>query len=204
MMPRPYPSGAGWIEVITGCMFSGKTEELLRRLERARIARLPVVVIKPRVDTRYAEDEVVSHGRARIRCVPVANAGEVLDQVGDAKVVGIDEAQFFDEGLVDVVETLAGDGLRVIVAGLDLDFRGRPFEPMPALMARAEYVDKMLAVCTVCGAPASRSQRMVGRGDRVLLGAQDHYEARCRRHWDPGLFDAEQESLPLSLSSRPS
>jgi thymidine kinase len=197
MMPHPYPIGSGWIEVITGCMFSGKTEELLRRLNRARIARQQVLVFKPRIDVRYAVEEVVSHGDARIACVPVSDATEILGKVGKAQVVGIDEAQFFDARLVAVANALADDGVRVVVAGLDQDFRGVPFEPMPALLAVAEYITKTLAVCTVCGAPANRSQRLVHGDNRVLLGATESYEARCRKHWDPGLFDAHQESLPL-------
>jgi thymidine kinase len=197
MMPHSYPIGSGWIEVITGCMFSGKTEELLRRLVRARIAKQRVLVFKPQVDVRYAVEEVVSHADARIACVPVADAGEILARVGDAQVVGIDEAQFFDERLVAVANTLADEGVRVLVAGLDQDFRGVPFEPMPQLLAVAEYITKTLAVCTVCGAPANRSQRLVHGDRRVLLGATESYEARCRKHWDPGLFAGHQESLPL-------
>ncbi len=202
MRPHAYPPGAGWIEVIVGCMFSGKTEELLRRLERARIARQRVLVVKPAMDVRYAVDEVVTHGKASIRCVPVSSAAEILALAVDVDVVGIDEAQFFDGELPAVCEQLANDGLRVIVAGLDQDFRGAPFEPMPQLLAVAEFIDKELAVCTVCGAPANRSQRLVHRDARVLLGATDAYEARCRRHWRPDRFDAEQETLPLPLSSR--
>jgi thymidine kinase len=190
--------GTGWIEVVTGCMFSGKTEELLRRVRRARIARQRVVVFKPKVDVRYAPDEVVSHTDDRIPCVPVVHATDILHHVDDVDVVGIDEAQFFDAELVAVVERLADEGRRVIVAGLDQDFRGRPFEPIPELLARAEEITKMLAVCTVCGGPASRSQRLVRGDSRVLLGATETYEARCRRHWDPERFDAEQEDLPLA------
>lgn len=197
MTPHFYPAGSGWIEVIAGCMFSGKTEELLRRINRARIARQEVLVFKPAVDSRYAETEVVTHNDVRIPCVPIKDATQILDRVGDAVVVGIDEAQFFDDRLVAVAETLAEDGIRVIIAGLDLDFRGRPFDPMPALLAVAESITKALAVCTVCGAPASRSQRLVHRDSRVLLGATDVYEARCRRHWEPGQFDTPQEHLPL-------
>jgi thymidine kinase len=197
MRPYAYPAGAGWIEVIAGCMFSGKTEELLRRVERARIARQRVLVVKPRLDVRYGLDEVVTHGRQRIPCVPVDRAADILAHVAEIDVLGIDEAQFFDGELPGIAERLADDGLRVIVAGLDLDSRGRPFEPMPELMAQAEYVDKLLAVCTTCGAPASRSQRLVHRDTRVLLGATEAYEARCRRHWEPDRFDAEQETLPL-------
>ncbi len=199
-MPHAYPVGAGWIEVIAGCMFSGKTEELIRRLHRARIARQRLVVIKPATDTRYAAEEVVSHADGRLPCTPVAHAADILAAIpDDVAVVGIDEAQFFGPELTEVCEVLASRGVRVIVAGLDLDFQGRPFDPMPALMAVAEHVTKTLAVCVVCGAPAGRSQRLVPQGERVLLGADAVYEARCRRHWNPGAFDARQEQLPLDL-----
>jgi thymidine kinase len=188
---------SGWIEVVTGCMFSGKTEELIRRLNRARYAKLEVVVFKPAVDVRYAPEDVVTHHNERVPAIPVRTAGEILQRVGEASVVGIDEAQFFDASLVGVVNRLADEGRRVVVAGLDQDYRGRPFEPIPELMAIAEHVDKMLAVCMVCGAPANRSQRLVGRDDQVLLGSGEVYEARCRAHWDPDSFDARQEHLPL-------
>ncbi len=197
MMPHPYPHGSGWVEVIAGCMFSGKTEELIRRLNRARIARQQVVVFKPHIDVRYAREEVVSHSADRFKAVPVKDAGEILRLVGDAVVVGIDEAQFFEANLVRVVEELANGGLRVIVAGLDQDYRGVPFEPMPHLLAVSEYITKTLAVCTVCGAPANRSQRLVHRDERVMIGATESYEARCRRHWEPAVFDPRQEALPL-------
>jgi thymidine kinase len=187
MIPHAYPAGTGWIEVITGCMFSGKTEELLRRINRARIARQRVVVFKPKTDVRYAVEEVVSHADGRVKCVPVSDAAEIPGLVGDAQVVGIDEAQFFERNLVSVATELADLGLRVLVAGLDQDFRGVPFEPMPELLAVSEYITKTLAVCMVCGAPANRSQRLVQRDVRVLLGASDSYEARCRRHWQPSV-----------------
>jgi len=196
-MPRAYPQGTGWIEVVTGCMFSGKTEELIRRLNRARYATQRVVMYKPAVDTRYAADDVVSHSSLRYPCRPVGSAQEILRLVDDAQVVGIDEAQFFDLGLVDVANRLADDGRRVVVAGLDQDYRGQAFEPIPQLMAVAEYVTKTLAVCMVCGAPANRSQRLVQRDDRVVLGASEAYEARCRLHWDPERFDPMQQRLPL-------
>lgn len=196
MIPRPYPS-SGWIEVITGCMFSGKTEELIRRLNRARYAKLDVAVFKPSVDVRYALEDVVSHSEGRLPCIPVATATDILRHAGKVAVVGIDEAQFFDRSLVEVATRLADDGRRVVVAGLDQDYRGQPFEPIPELMAVAEYVDKMLAVCMVCGAPANRSQRLVARDSRVLLGASEVYEARCRAHWKPDGFDGQQEQLPL-------
>ncbi len=197
-MPRAYPVGTGWIEVITGCMFSGKTEELIRRLNRARYATQRVVVFKPSVDTRYAVGDVVSHSEQSLRCVPVDDAGDLLLRVGDAQVVGIDEAQFFDDQLVRVANRLADDGRRVVVAGLDQDYRGRPFDPIPQLLAVAEYVTKTLAVCMVCGSPANRSQRLVNRDSQVVLGATETYEARCRLHWDPAAFDPQQQRLPLT------
>lgn len=201
MMPRPFPQGTGWIEVITGCMFSGKTEELIRRLVRAKIARQRVVVVKPAIDTRYAVDDVVSHDKVRIASIPVSTAAEILARVGDAEVVGIDEAQFFDLDLVRVANQLADTGRRVIIAGLDQDFRGEPFEPMPQLLAVAEYITKNLAVCMVCGAPADRSQRLVHREARVVLGASEAYEARCRGHWNPEPFEIRQEELPYAPTS---
>ena len=201
----------GWIEVICGPMFSGKSEELIRRLRRAQIARQSLEVFKPAIDDRYHETNIVSHSRASIEAHPVSSADELARLVrSDTRVVGIDEAQFFDENIVDVAERLAGRGVRVVLAGLDQDYTGRPFEPMPRLMAIAEYVTKMLAICTRCGAPAGRSQRLsaardplaklsehpahTGRDaatqgsdqdDRVLVGATDHYEARCRRCHSP-------------------
>ncbi len=196
-MPRAYPVGAGWIEVIAGCMFSGKTEELIRRLNRARYATQQVVVFKPAVDTRYAVEDVVSHSAIRLPCIPVQHASEIVSRVGDAQVVGIDEAQFFDLDLVGVANRLADEGRRVVIAGLDQDYRGQPFDPVPQLMAIAEYVQKTLAVCMVCGAPADRSQRLVPRDTQVLLGAKEIYEARCRVHWQPDAFDPEQQALPL-------
>ncbi|GIV58541.1 MAG: thymidine kinase [Rhodothermaceae bacterium] len=175
----------GWIEVICGSMFSGKTEELIRRMRRARIARQRVEIFKPVLDTRYAEDAVVSHDENTIPSTPVDAAAQILLLAGSADVVGIDEAQFFDLTLVEVCEQLARDGKRVIVAGLDQDYRGRPFEPMPQLMAVAEYVTKLHAICVVCGAPANHSQRLVADGQRVLIGAKEAYEPRCRQCFTP-------------------
>jgi len=174
----------GWIEVVTGSMFSGKTEELIRRLRRARIARQRVEIFKPATDDRYAPDAVVSHDEQTIPSTAVATAEEILQAAADADVVGIDEAQFFGADIVAVCERLARDGKRVIVAGLDQDYLGRPFDPVPALMAVAEHVTKLHAVCVVCGAPANHSQRIVAGDRRVLLGAGDAYEPRCRRHFE--------------------
>lgn len=176
----------GWIEVICGPMFSGKSEELIRRVRRAQIARQAVQVFKPAIDDRYHATEIVSHSRASIDAQPVGSSAELVRLVrNDTRVVGIDEAQFFDAGIVDVAERLATGGLRVVVAGLDQDYTGRPFEPMPQLMALAEYVTKTLAICVRCGAPAGRSQRLAATGERVLVGASDSYEARCRACHSP-------------------
>jgi thymidine kinase len=195
------PPGTGWIEVITGCMFSGKTEELIRRLVRARIARQEVLVFKPAVDVRYAREDIVTHAGLRLPCQPVAHAADMVRHVGDAQVVGIDEAQFFDADLVRVCNRLADEGRRVIVAGLDQDFAGRPFEPIPQLLAVAEVISKNLAVCMSCGAPADRSQRLNASDERVVLGATDVYEARCRRCWRPDRLDPVQFELPLEEPS---
>lgn len=197
---EPTPRDIGWIEVITGCMFSGKTEELIRRIRRAQYARQSVVVFKPRLDQRYADTSVGSHSGQLLRAVQVDHIHQIRPAVGDARVVGIDEAQFLGPGLVEVVESLANEGRRVIVAGLDMDYRGVPFEPIPHLLAVAEYITKNLAICTVCGNPADRSQRLVDGGERVLVGARDQYEARCRAHWSPDPYIARQVRLPLGVN----
>lgn len=179
----------GSIEVICGCMFSGKTDELIRRLRRAVIARQKVQVFKPAIDIRYAVEKVTSHAGNDFKAVPVETSADLLQRLDpEATVIGIDEAQFFDDGIIEVVDFLAESGRRVIVAGLDLDFRGEPFGPMPVLMAKAEKVDKLQAICMVCGEPASRTQRLVnGQPARyddpvVIVGAAELYEARCRNH----------------------
>jgi thymidine kinase len=171
---------AGWIEVICGSMFSGKTEELIRKLNRAQIARQKVEIFKPSMDTRYHDTNVVSHNMVSIRSTAVHSPQEILLLVGDSQVVGIDEAQFFDPSLVEVCTTLANSGKRVLVAGLDMDFQGRPFGSMPALMAMAEYVHKLHAICMVCGQVASFSYRKVANTETNLLGERESYEARCR------------------------
>jgi thymidine kinase len=180
--------GSGWIEVIVGSMFSGKTEELIRRLRRAQIAKQRVQVFKPRIDNRYSSDQIASHSEQKTQSEVVDNAQEILDLVHDnTRVVGIDEGQFFDMNLVDVCQKLANRGVRVIVAGLDTDWRGLPFEPIPQLMAIAESVQKSNAICVVCGGLASRTQRLSSSTDRVQVGASDFYEARCRGCFDPHL-----------------
>jgi thymidine kinase len=171
---------SGWIEVIVGSMFSGKTEELIRRLKRAQIAKLKVEIFKPKIDVRYSEDEVVSHDATAIRSTPVDSAGNILMLALGNDVVGIDEAQFFDQNLVDVCRELADQGVRVIVAGLDMDFLGKPFGPMPHLLATAEYVTKVHAICVKCGGLAQYSHRVVLAEELVLLGEKDEYEPLCR------------------------
>lgn len=186
----------GSIEVVCGSMFSGKTEELLRRLKRAVIARQKVQVFKPAIDNRYSPDHVQSHDASRILSIPVDHASEILKQVDDkTRVVGIDEAQFFDDTVVEVAQKLAYRGVRVIAAGLDLDFRGEPFGPMPKLLAVAENVTKLSAVCVTCGGPASRSQRLVASNDQIAVGAKEMYEARCRFCHEPEPEDQEQYSF---------
>jgi len=174
----------GQIEVICGSMFSGKTEELIRRLRRAQIAKQSVEIFKPSVDKRYSENEIVSHNEQKIPSTVVETAEQILLFSAEADVIGIDEAQFFDINLVEVCQKLADQGKRVIVAGLDTDFRGVPFEPIPQLLAIAEYITKTLAVCVKCGAPANRTQRISNKGERVLVGATDLYEARCRNCYE--------------------
>jgi thymidine kinase len=178
----------GWLEVITGSMFSGKSEELIRRLRRVQIARQKVQIFKPILDDRYSRGHIVSHSDMRIESQNVASSDELVRLVDDdTEVVGIDEGQFFDANLPAACNALADRGKRVIVAGLDQDYLGRPFEPMPQLLAIAEYITKTLAICVVCGNPANHTQRLVASSDRVLVGASGLYEARCRRCFDPAL-----------------
>src|SRR5437867_9628576 len=193
-MSEPHhPSPAtGWIEVIVGSMYSGKTEELIRRLRRAQIARQRVEIFKPTIDNRYSTDAIVSHSELRIPSRAVRRAREILRHAHEAQVIGIDEGQFLGRELIAVCEQLARGGKRVIVAGLDQDYRGRPFEPMPQLLAIAEYITKTLAICVVCGDPANHTQRLVASSDRVLVGATGMYEARCRHCFDPHLAAVEK------------
>lgn len=172
--------GKGWIEVITGSMFSGKTEELIRRLKRARIARQKVEIFKPRIEVRYSVEEVVSHDENAIQSTPVDAATNILLLASDVEVVGIDEAQFFDDGLVSVCNQLANRGMRVIVAGLDMDYKGHPFGPMPALMCVAEYVTKVHAICVRCGNLANFTHRISEDDKLIVLGETDIYEPLCR------------------------
>ncbi len=179
----------GWIELVCGSMFSGKTEELIRRVVRAQIAKQKVQVFKPTIDTRYKADKVSAHSGSHHQALTVRNAAEIADYLeADTGVVAIDEVQFFDWAVADLCERLANDGHRVILAGLDMDFRGEPFGPMPLLMAQAESVDKLQAICVVCGAPASRTQRLIDGQPAhyddpiIMVGASEVYEARCRAH----------------------
>jgi thymidine kinase len=180
-MNEAYPHRSGWIEVVVGPMYSGKTEELIRRLRRAQIARQRVGIFKPTIDTRYAEDSLVSHSEIRIPSRLVQTATDILPWADEAEVIGIDEGQFLGPALPRVATQLADRGKRVIVAGLDMDYRAQPFEPMPQLLAIAEYITKTLAICVRCGAPGSRTQRTRPEAGRVVVGGADLYEARCRR-----------------------
>jgi thymidine kinase len=180
---------SGWLEVICGSMFSGKSEELIRRVRRATFAKQEVKVFKPKIDNRYSDEAVVSHNGTSVIAVPVSSAEEIFQHVTEqTDVIAIDEVQFFEENIIEVVQTLANKGYRVIVAGLDQDFRGEPFGPVPVLMAIAESVTKLQAVCTVCGSPASRTQRLINgqpasyHDPIILVGASESYEPRCRHH----------------------
>lgn len=206
MIPRTIP---GSVEVICGSMFSGKTEELMRRMRRAQYARLKIQVFKPALDNRYSESHVQSHDANRIPSHAVKSSQEVLEQVSDnTRVVGIDEAQFFDSEIVTIAQKLAYRGVRVIVAGLDMDFRGMPFGPMPSLLAIAEDVTKLAAVCVVCGGPATRSQR-VGtpsglEGAQIVVGSQDLYEARCRFCHEPDSVGLSANRMGIQMGRVPS
>jgi thymidine kinase len=184
---KPERERAGWIEVICGCMFSGKTEELIRRLNRAIIARQKVEIFKPVIDKRYHHQQIVSHNETSIRSTPVNFASDILLLAGDCDVVGIDEAQFFDDAIVDVCNTLANAGKRVIVAGLDMDYEGKPFGPMPNLLAVAEFVTKVHAICAQTGELASFSFRLNNNDQQVMLGEKDTYEARSRKAFVDGM-----------------
>lgn len=179
------PYNTGWIEVVCGCMFSGKTEELIRRLRRAQIAKQNVKIFKPKIDNRYSTHQIVSHSDQALSSIIIDNPKEILELSSDAQVVGIDEGQFFSSELVDVCEQLANNGKRVIVAGLDQDYRGKPFEPIPQLLSVAEYITKTLAICMVCGNPADRTQRTTHQQELVVVGAHNIYEARCRKCFIP-------------------
>lgn len=184
--PHAMPKETGWIEVIAGCMFSGKTEELIRRLKRAQIAKQSVKIFKPQIDNRFSATAIVSHSDQHLPSILIKDTAELLEHCKDAQVIGIDEAQFFSNDIVEICNKLADAGRRVIVAGLDQDYKGIPFDPMPQLLAVAEYITKTLAICVVCGNPADKTQRKTKTAERVVVGASDIYEARCRRcHYIP-------------------
>lgn len=184
--PHSTPFETGWIEVIAGCMFSGKTEELIRRLRRAKIAKQSVIIFKPKIDDRYSKNEIVSHSDQSLPSIVIDSTHQILELSKNHHVVGIDEAQFFSDDLTDICNQLANQGKRVIVAGLDQDYRGVSFEPIPQLLAQAEYITKTLAICVNCGNPADKTQRTIKTKDRVFVGASDSYEARCRKcHYLP-------------------
>jgi len=179
----------GWIEVVCGSMFSGKTEELIRRLKRAKIANLKVEIFKPTIDTRYDELKIISHDTNAIQSTPIDNSQKILLMAQDADVIGIDEAQFFDEELPKVCDQLALRGVRVIVAGLDMDYLGNPFGPMPTLLSKADYITKVHAICVKCGNIANYSYRKVPNDDQVMLGEMDVYEPRCRICYNQGMHE---------------
>jgi thymidine kinase len=193
----------GWIEIVCGPMFSGKSEELIRRLRRARIARKRVQVFKPAIDVRYSPDEIVSHGDQRMKSDPVNGALEILQKLDwRTQVVGIDESNFFGPDLVDIASQLADSGKQVIIAGLDTDYLGRPFPPMPELLCLAESITKTLAICIRCGNPAKHTQRLVESDDLIVVGATGMYEARCRRCFEPGV--PKQEVMEFAKPAKAS
>ena len=179
--PHSMPKETGWIEVIAGCMFSGKTEELIRRLRRAKIAKQEVRVFKPKIDNRFAKPDIISHSEQSLPSILLDDIKDIYKYSGEAEVIGIDEAQFFSYEIVDICNNLANEGRRVIIAGLDQDYCGIPFEPMPQLLAIAEYITKTLAICVICGNPADKTQRKTNSSERFVVGASDIYEARCRK-----------------------
>jgi len=179
------PRDAGWIEVICGSMFSGKTEELIRRIRRAQIAKMDTIIFKPKIDDRYSPEHIVSHNQMKLNSKIVETSDEILTQSQKAEVVAIDEAQFFDDDIVEICKILAKQKKRVIVAGLDTDYRGEPFGPMPNLICEADYVDKLRAICVKCGNPATYTQRTSKDSERVVIGETDIYEARCRNCYEP-------------------
>ena len=185
----------GWIEVVCGSMFSGKTEELIRRLRRAEIANLNVAIFKPTIDARYSKKEIVSHNKNSIHSQPISSSSEIMQLIEDIDVVGLDEAQFFDDGIVDVCQQMANLGIRVIVAGLDMDFKGNPFGPMPALLACAELVTKVHAICQRCGSLANYSYRLNSEAQQILVGEKNAYEPRCRTCFFLDLEEEENSSI---------
>ncbi len=189
-----YVKKTGFIEIIAGSMFSGKTEELIRRIKRAEIAKQEVKAFKPALDTRYSDNDIISHSNSYFKAHPLKNIEDIFDyDIENTDVIGIDEAQFFDKKIIDIANKLANKGKRIIIAGLDLDYRARPFGPIPELMAIAEYVTKVQAICTVCGNPASRSLRIISSEQLVLLGDKTQYEPRCRLHFSTNNIGEQNE-----------
>lgn len=192
----------GWIEIIIGCMFSGKTEELIRLLRRCELSKLSFQVFKPGLDSRYSKNNVASHNQNKFPCTIVDEAKDILKNLNkNVDVVGIDEAQFFNEDIVDVVNELANSGKRVIIAGLEADWKGRPFGPMPRLITLADDIKKLHAICMICGAPATKTQRLVREEASILVGSTESYEARCRRHFNPDLNIRADRMNNVSLDS---
>lgn len=185
----------GWIEVVSGSMFSGKTEELIRRMKRAQIAQQPIKIFKPKIDNRYSKEKVVSHNSNSINSIAVSSSAEILAQCHNIEVVGIDEVQFFDDGIIDVCNTLANNGVRVIAAGLDMDFQAKPFGPMPPLMAIAEYVTKVHAICIKCGHLAHYSHRTQADEQQILVGEKDSYEPLCRTCYNEAVGQQKKNEL---------
>ena len=191
----------GLIEVICGCMFAGKTEELIRRIKTFEYANKKIIVFKPKIDNRYSKDEVASHAGSKVKSHPISKAEEIFKYLKDEEIIAIDEVQFFDEQIIDICEYLANNGKRVMVAGLDMDFRGEPFKPMPKLLAVSEHITKLQAVCSVCGSPSSRTQRLInGEPAKVddpiiLVGANESYEPRCRAHHIVAPSENEKEEM---------
>lgn len=195
---------SGCIEVVCGPMFSGKTEELIRRVKLSLIAKQRVQVFKPQIDDRYADEYIISHSEQKVICTPVRNSGDILSRIRDCtRIVGIDEAQFFDDGIIDVCEKLANRGMRVIVAGLDQDFMGKPFGKMPQLLAVAESVLKLKAVCMICGGAATKSQRLTRAKEQIVVGSGEQYEARCRTCHDPDQsLENEIPAIPVARKTK--
>ena len=179
------PINSGWIEVICGNMFSGKTEELIRRIRRAQIAKMSTAIFKPKIDSRYSENHIVSHNNNKLESYMVDSPENILELTDTYKIIGIDELQFFNDSIVEVCKILASQNKRVIVAGLDTDYLGRPFGPMPKIMCEADYLDKLRAICVLCGNPASYTQRITSDSNQVVIGELDKYEARCRNCYSP-------------------
>ena len=200
-MIRSVPFQTGWIEVICGSMFSGKTEELIRRITRAKLAKQRVALFKPKIDGRYAKEHVVSHDRKKIPAISVENAKQILERSRGYEVIGIDEAHFYNNSIVGICQQLADEGKRVIVSGLEQDYRGEAFESVAQLLAIAEYITKNLAICMVCGNPANRNQRLSIEKDRLVVGGHESYEARCRRCHQVDIFDNEDTAgFDLSIA----